>query len=150
MKLKPKNGIAEHFASVQDPRIERTKNHLLIDILTIAILAVICGADGWVGIATYGKAKQTWLKTFLALPNGIPSHDTFARVFALLEPEQLQTAFLSWVRSVSRLTAGEVIAIDGKTARRSYDKGKGKGADSYGECLGQSKSIGAWPTEGRS
>lgn len=128
MKLKPKNGIAEHFASVQDPRIERTKDHLLIDILTIAILAVICGADGWVGIATYGKAKQTWLKTFLALPNGIPSHDTFARVFALLEPEQLQTAFLSWVRSVSRLTAGEVIAIDGKTARRSYDKGKGKGA----------------------
>lgn len=128
MKLKPKQSIAEHFENVVDPRIERSKDHLLIDILSIAILAVICGADGWVGIETYGKAKQGWLKTFLALPNGIPSHDTFARVFARLDPEQLQTAFLSWVRSVSRLTAGEVIAIDGKTARRSYDKGKDKGA----------------------
>ena len=128
MKLKPKNGIAEHFESVVDPRIERTKEHLLIDILTISILAVICGADGWVGIETYGKAKASWLKTFLALPNGIPSHDTFSRVFARLDPEQLQAAFLSWLRSVSRLAAGEVIAIDGKTARHSYDKGKGKGA----------------------
>jgi predicted transposase YbfD/YdcC len=81
-----------------------------------------------VGIETYGKVKQSWLKTFLALPNAIPSHDTFARVFARLDPEQLQTAFLSWVRSVSRRTASEVIAIDGKTARRSYDKGQGKGA----------------------
>jgi predicted transposase YbfD/YdcC len=128
MKLKPKQGIAEHFDIVEDPRIERSKEHLLIDILTIAILAIICGADGWVGIETYAQAKQSWLKTFLALPNDIPSHDTFSRVFARLDPEQLQTAFLSWVRSVSRLTTGEVIAIDGKTARRSYDKAKGTGA----------------------
>lgn len=128
MTTKTKNSIAKHFECVTDPRIDRSKEHSLSDILTIAILAVICGADGWVGIANYGEAKADWLKTFLALPNGIPSHDTFARVFARLDPEELQSAFLSWVRTVSQLSAGEVIAIDGKTARRSYDKGSGKGA----------------------
>lgn len=128
MTDKPQGSIAKHFEQVEEPRIDRSKAHLLIDILTIAILAVICGADSWVGMESYGKAKEPWLKTFLSLPHGIPSHDTFARVFARLEPEQLQTAFLSWVRSVSQLTDGEVIAIDGKRVRRSYDQGKNQGA----------------------
>jgi len=82
--------ILHHFASLEDPRIERTKDHLLLDIIAIAICAVICGADTWVDIESYGEVKQEWLGSFLALPNGIPSHDTFARIFARLDPEQLQ------------------------------------------------------------
>ncbi len=126
MKLKPKTKLAEHFETIEDPRIERTKRHKLVDILTIAILAVICGADSWVGMESFGKAKQKWLKRILALPNGIPSHDTFARLFARLNPEQFQACFLSWVQSLVRLSAGEVVAIDGKTLRQSYDSGDDK------------------------
>ena len=113
MKLRPKTTIAEHFADVEDPRIDRTKRHKLIDILTITICAVISGADTWVDIETYGKAKYKWLKKFLELPNGIPSHDTFARVFARLDPEQLQQCFLGWIQSISQLTDGEIVSIDG-------------------------------------
>jgi len=128
MKLKPKGKLSEHFDEIEDPRIERTKRHKLIDILTIAILAVICGADSWVGMESFGQAKQTWLKRILELPNGIPSHDTFARVFARLNPEQFQACFLNWVRSLVRLTEGEVVAIDGKTLRQSYDRADDKAA----------------------
>ncbi len=94
MKLRPKITINDHFSELEDPRIERTKRHKLIDIITISICAVICGADGWKDIELYGKCKYKWLKKFLELPNGIPSHDTFARVFSLLNPEQLQQCFL--------------------------------------------------------
>ena len=125
MKLKPKKTIADYFVDVEDPRIERTKRHQLIDVITIAICAVICGADSWVAIETYGKAKEKWLKRFLELPNGIPSHDTFARIFALINPEKFQECFLSWVKSVAKLTDGEVIAIDGKCLKHSYDKKAG-------------------------
>lgn len=120
--------LAAHFAEVSDPRVERTKLHGLLDILVIAICAVICGADSWVEMEAYGKAKQGWLKQFLALPHGIPSHDTFARVFARLNPEEVQRSFLSWITAVSQVTQGEVIAIDGKTLRHSYDRAAGKGA----------------------
>ena len=122
MKLKLKKTIADYFVDVEDPRIERTKRHQLIDVITIAICAVICGADSWVAIETYGKAKQKWLDHFLELPNGIPSHDTFARIFALMNPEQFQECFASWIKSVALLTDGEVIAIDGKSLKNSYDK----------------------------
>lgn len=94
--------ILKHFADLEDPRIERTKDHLLIDIVAIAILAVISGADGWMAIETYGKSKLAWLKQFLALPNGIPSHDTFGRVFARLDPQQLHQCFLSWIESLTQ------------------------------------------------
>ncbi len=128
MKLKPKITIADHFAQMEDPRVERTKQHKLIDIITIAICAVICGADTWVDIETYGRAKYEWLKQFLELPNGIPSHDTFKRVFARLNPEQFQQCFLNWIKSISNITSGEVVAIDGKTLRHSYDSGGDKRA----------------------
>ncbi|PZO50390.1 MAG: ISAs1 family transposase, partial [Phormidesmis priestleyi] len=113
---------------MEDPRIERSKRHKLIDILTIAILAVICGADSWVGMESFGQAKVKWLKRILELPNGIPSHDTFARVFARLNPEQFQACFLKWVRSLVRLSDEEVVAIDGKTLRQSYDSVDDKAA----------------------
>lgn len=128
MKLKPKITIADHFAVIQDPRIDRTLRHKLIDIMTIAICAVICGADGWVGIETYGCAKYEWLKTFLELPNGIPSHDTFARVFAQINPQQFQECFLCWMKSIQKITEGEVVAIDGKTLRGSYDNNSDQSA----------------------
>lgn len=129
MKLKPKITIADHFAQMSDPRIDRTKLHKLIDILTIAICAVICGADSWVAIELYGCTKYEWLKTFLELPNGIPSpdgdatrtHDTFARVFAQLNPQQFQSCFLNWIKTIHNKTAGEVVAIDGKTLCGSHD-----------------------------
>lgn len=128
MKLPPKITIIENFKDLKDPRVERTKRHKLIDIVTIAICAVICGADGWIGIETYGKAKQNWLKQFLELPNGIPSHDTFSRVFARIDPIEFQNCFLKWINSIKNITKGEVIAIDGKTLKHSYDKGGEKGA----------------------
>ncbi len=117
MKLRPKTTISSHFGDLEDPRVDRTKRHQLIDIITITICAVISGADTWVDIEAYGKAKYKWLKKFLELPNGIPSHDTFARVFSLLNPENLQQCFLKWIQSISQLTDGEIVAIDGKTLR---------------------------------
>ncbi len=113
---------------MSDPRIERSKLHKLIDIMTIAICAVISGADTWVDIEMYGEAKYKWLKKFLELPNGIPSHDTFARVFARIDPEQFQQCFLNWINTISVRTDGEIVAIDGKTLRHSYDSGSEKAA----------------------
>ena len=118
------SNFSEHFGELSDPRIERTKDHLLIDIVAIAILAVISGAKGWVAIQTYGEAKSQWLKEFLELPEGIPSHDTFARVFARLNSEEFQKCFLSWVDSITKKLGVNVIALDGKTLKQSYDRNK--------------------------
>jgi predicted transposase YbfD/YdcC len=119
--------LRAHFAAIPDPRIDRTKRHQLLDIITIAICAVLCGADSWVDVEVFGQAKLTWLRTFLALPHGIPSHDTFGRVFAALDPQQFEQCFLGWVRAVVTHTDGEVVALDGKTLRRSHDRGAGQG-----------------------
>lgn len=126
MNDEPTASITEHFKSLQDPRIDRTKLHQLLDILVIAICAIICGADDWVEVELFGNAKLAWLRTFLELPNGIPSHDTFGRVFARLNAEQFQQCFLAWIQAVSAVTRGQVVAIDGKVLRGSCNRMLGK------------------------
>jgi predicted transposase YbfD/YdcC len=120
--------ITEHFGKISDPRIGNATRHKLIDILVIAVCAVICGADGWSEVALYGKTKRKWLQEFLDLPHGIPSHDTFGRVFARINPEEFEKSFLEWVQTVQTLTEGQVIAIDGKQLRGSHDRSAGKSA----------------------
>jgi predicted transposase YbfD/YdcC len=120
--------IAKCFNKVTDPRIERSKRHKLIDIILLAICGVICGADSWVDIEMYGKAKKEWLKTFLELPNGIPSHDTLGRVFAAINPDEFEKSFREWVQTIHELTRGQVIALDGKQLRGSQGSETGRSA----------------------
>ena len=128
MTVNETGSIKKHFSKVPDPRLNRTKKHELIDIILIAICAVICGADSWVEVEIFGKSKIEWLKTFLELPNGIPSHDTFGRVFAKINPESFQASFKEWVETIIELTGGQVIALDGKQLRCSHDDILGKNA----------------------
>jgi predicted transposase YbfD/YdcC len=130
--------LQEHFATLEDPRVERTKHHQLLAIITIALCAVICGADTWVDVEEFGHAKRAWFETFLELPNGIPSHDTFGRVFARLAPEQFQACFFTWVQAINTVLPTQQIAIDGKTARRSHDRTRGKAAI---------QTVSAWATQ---
>lgn len=128
MEPSPIISLSEHFASLEDPRVERTKLHPLLSIVTIAMCAVIAGADTWDEIAEFGQAKAAWFATFLDLPHGIPSHDTFNRVFAALNPDQFRAGFLSWMEAVSSVLPAQVVALDGKTVRRSHDRSAGKKA----------------------
>ena len=128
MPKKPLEVIEEHFGKITDPRMDRTKHHKLIDIIAIAICAVICGAESWVDIELFGNSKVHWLATFLELPNGIPSHDTFGRVFSLLDAQQFQLAFYEWVWAVNEIIQGQVINIDGKCLRGSDEQRLGKRA----------------------
>jgi predicted transposase YbfD/YdcC len=132
--------IEEHFGSMTDPRIERTKLHKLIDILAIAICALVCGCDNWEDIAAFAEAKQEWFATFLEIPNDIPSHDIFSRVFGRLNPDGFAVVFMAWISAESQLIGGKVIALDGKVLRRSHDRGIGKGTIDM---------VSAWACENR-
>jgi predicted transposase YbfD/YdcC len=126
LEQSPTASIEAHFSELTDPRTGNATRHLFIDILSIAICAVICGAEGWSDIELFGKKKETWLRSFLQLPNGIPSHDTFGRVFAKINPQEFQQQFIQWVQAIETLTQGQVIAVDGKQLRGSHDREAGK------------------------
>lgn len=132
--------LVSQFSVIKDPRVAGRSEHKLIDIIVIAICGVICGADDWVAVESFGKAKHKWFKGFLELPAGIPSHDTFGRVFSLIDPSYFRECFLSWVKSVAKIADGQIIPIDGKTLRRSHDNKAGKAAIHM---------VSAWAVENR-
>jgi predicted transposase YbfD/YdcC len=122
MDARPTAQILRVFHTLPDPRAHNTR-HGLGDVLTIALMAVVCGADGWVDVAVWGEAKKQWLKTFLELPSDIPSHDTFGRIFGLLDPDAMERAFRDWIATLVKLGGGALVAMDGKSLRRSFAKG---------------------------
>ncbi len=132
--------IETHFVHLQDPRVEGMKRHNLLDIVTITLCAVICGAEHWTQIETFGKTHQDWFSEFLELPEGIPSHDTFGRLFAHISPLEFERCFESWFSSVIDTLGPQVIGVDGKTLRHSYDRSSNKAAI---------QMVSAWATENR-
>jgi predicted transposase YbfD/YdcC len=120
--------MVECFSEIEDPRVDRTKKHSLVDIVCLSVLAVIAGAEGWEDIEQFGKDKRDWLKKYLELPNGVPSHDTISRVFRALKPEAFQDAFRNWITSLHEQVGFKLVAVDGKTLRRSHDRGTMKSA----------------------
>ena len=138
--LSVERSIASHFAALEDPRSSTQSRHKLIEMLVIAIAATLSGADGWVGVETFARAKEAWLRSFLELPEGIPSHDTFGRVFGLINPEQFAACFRRWSEAVAELIPDEIIAVDGKTLRRSHNRGNG---------LAALHLVSAWATANR-
>ena len=127
-------GLASCFTGLEDPRETRRCDHQLVDILVIAVCAVIACAESWEDIELYGRSKQAWLRTFLALPNGIPSHDTFRRVFMLIDPDAFEACFTRWAQSLASGVEREVVALDGKTVRRSGSRRhRGRGVAAGGQ-----------------
>ena len=134
------HSLIKHFSQLEDPRDSTKARHNLLDMIAISVAAVVCGADDWVSIAAFARAKEAWLRKFLDLSNGIPSHDTFGRVFSLLAPEAFEQCFRDWVYAVRQAVPEEVVAIDGKSVRRSHNRGAG---------LGPLHMVSAWATENR-
>src|SRR3990172_5564335 len=138
----------EHFSGIEDPRIERRKRHELLDILFLSVCAVLAGADGWEAIEDFGHTKLQWLRKYVPLNNGIPRHDTIARVLCRLDPTALQSSFIGWMQACVQAVGGQVVAIDGKTVRRSFDPASRKHslhlvsawAVGHGVVLGQVKT----------
>lgn len=151
IKIEPEF-LVDFLQGLNDPRIDRTKKHELIDILVIAICAVICGAKTWTQIEDFGEAKTTLFSTFLNLKNGIPSHDTFRRLFMILDPDKFLEVFIKWVSVVTKNTDLKQICVDGKTLRRSFDKGKKSSAIHMLNAwsTGASLSLGAMLSDGKS
>ncbi len=136
---RPDIALTRYFADLPDPRIDRTKKHLLGDILVVTVCAVICGADTFEEVERFGRAKHDWLKRFLQLPHGIPSHDTFNRVFAALDPRKFGDCFARWMADLCAATGLRQVAVDGKAVRRAP-------RDTFSGCL---HLVSAWATENR-
>jgi predicted transposase YbfD/YdcC len=150
IKIEPEF-LVDFLQGIKDPRIDRTKKHELIDILVIAICAVICGAKSCVEIEDFGEAKQEWFSIYLNLNNGIPSHDTFRRLFMILDPEKFLEVFIKWVAAVTKNTDLKQICVDGKTLRRSFDKGRKSSAIHMVNAwsTGASLSLGSMISDGK-
>ena len=130
MGILPASSFQDYFATLTDPRCPDAPNsrHQLMDMLIIAVCAVICGADGWEDIEEYGTSQAEWFATFLDLPHGIPGHDTFRRVLSRLDPEELTQCFIAWTEALSEASGGDIVSIDGKTLRHSFDRASGQAA----------------------
>ena len=150
LQIEPGN-LIDFLEAMEDPRIDRTKKHELIDILVIAICAAVAGAKNWVEIEDFGNAKIDWFSTFLNLDHGVPSHDTFRRLFLLLNPDAFRSTFIAWVKEVTKDTDLKQICIDGKTLRRSFQRGKSSSAIHMINAwsTGASLALGQMRSEGK-